>query len=316
MKYCILYTTILALSLSVAACNVFDGLYEEGVSSDPEVLLSDGRTALQDGRIDDAVVHLAKAHDKQPANIEIRVELASALLTQHKIDVLLISDLADEIGAGEDGPSKQGGCSEERSCHFDCFAAKSATPFSYRDSDAYLRLEETLDVLEQVDELVGVPLEELGAEPGRRFETEEARRDLFEALVAKIEQTHPTEDARGIAASLLLDAGITKLSTTLADLERSAEINEITLYHVQRVDGSKYVSYCGENVDVFVTGTMCLTRSSALFTLDMLETRLENFASLADSETSSMAADLVDAGHELFDGMSSEFEADCDSAGA
>ena len=312
MRYCILYTTILAFSLTIAACNVFDGLYEEGTSSDPDVLLSDGRTAAQDGRIDDAVVHLTKAHDKQPENIEIRVELASALLTQHQIDVMLISDLADEIGAGKNAPSKQSGCTDERSCNFDCFAAKSATPFSYRDSEAYVRLEETLDVLEQVDGLVGAPLEDLGAEPGRRFDSEEARRDLFEALVAKIEQTHPSEDARGIAASLLLNAGITKLSTTLADLERSAEEHDVTLYHVERADGSEYVSYCGENVDAFVTGTMCLASSSALFTLDMLETRLDNFSSSGSAEASSMAAELVDAGHELFDGMSEEIDGRCD----
>ena len=311
MRYFILYTSILAFSLTIAACNVFDGLYEEGASSDPEVLLSDGRTAIQDGRIDDAVAHLTKAHDKQPANIEIRVELASALLAQHKIDVMLISDLADDIGAESGASSKQGGCTDERSCHFDCFAAKSATPFSYRDSDAYLRLEETLDVLEQVDNLVGAPLEELGAVPGRRFDSEEARQDLFEALVAKIQQTHSTEDARAIAASLLLNAGITKLSTTLADLERSADEHDITLYHVERADGVEYVSYCGENVDMFVTGTMCLATSSANFTMDLLETRLENF-STGSAETTSMAAELVDAGHELFDGMSEEVDGRCD----
>ncbi len=300
-----------AFSLSVAACNVFDGLYEEGTSSSSDVLLSDARTAIEDGRVDDAVRHLTKAHERHPKNVEVRVELATALLTQHKIDVLLISDLANQIEGEIDGASKQSNCSEEHSCHFDCSAAKSARPFSYKDSEAYRTLEEALDVLEQVDVLVSIPLEELGAEPGRRFDTEEERRALFEALVTKIEATNPSENPRRIAATLLLDAGITTLSTTLTDLEKSATELDITLYNVERMDGSKYVSYCGADVDSFVSGTMCLVRTSALFTLDLLETRLENFSSESASETASMAADLVDTGHELLDGLNSEIEAEC-----
>lgn len=87
----------------------------------------------------------------------------------------------------------------------------------------------------------------------------------------------------------------------------------VTLYHVERMDGSKYVDYCGDDVESFIAGTMCLASSSALFTLDMLETRLENFTADTGSGTSSMASELVDAGHELFDGLTSELDADCGS---
>ncbi len=304
-----------ALSFSVAACNVFDGLYEEGSSSSPKVLLSDARTAMQDGRIDDAVAHLSKAHKSQPANIEVRVELASALLTQNKIDVMLIKDLADEIeGESEPaGASKTSNCNEALSCNFDCNAAKSAEPFSYKDSNAYKRLAAALDVLERVDELVTTPLDELGAVAGRRYDTAEQRKELFEALVAKIEETNPDENARRIAATLLLDAGITRLSMTLTDIEESASELNVTLYHVERMDGTKYVDYCGNDIDSFITGTMCLASSSALFTLDMLETRLENFSSGSGSHASSIASELVDAGHELFDGLTSEIKSECGS---
>lgn len=302
-----------ALSLSVAACNVFDGLYEEGTSGNPKILLSDARIAIQDGRIDDAVVYLKKAHDKQPGNIEVRVELASALLTQNKIDIMLIKDLADEI-EGEvesDGASKRLNCNDALSCNFDCNAAKSVTAFSYKDSDAYRQLAEAIEVLEQVDVLVSVPLEDLGAEPGHRFDTKEERKALYDALVAKIEATNPEENARSIAATLLLNAGITRLATTLTELEDSATELNVTLYHVERPDGSKYVDYCGDNVESFITGTMCLASSSALFTLDMLETRLENFTADTGSETTSMTNELVDAGHELFDGLTSDLESEC-----
>lgn len=314
MKTTIALFFAITLSLSMAGCNVFDGLYEEGTSSSPEILLADARIAMVDGRVDDAVVHLSKAHEKQPNNIEVRVELASALLTQNKIDVMLIKDLAGEIESeGETGgASKRLNCSDAFSCNFDCNAAKSVAPFSYKDSNAYRKLAAALDVLERVDVLVSVPLEELGATSGRRYDTKEERKELFEALVAKIAETNPQQNARRIAAMLLLDAGITRLSTTLTNLEESSTNLNVTLYHVERMDGSKYVDYCGDDIESFISGTMCLASSSALFTLDLLETRLENFTD-SRSQATSMASDLVDAGHELFDGLTSEIKSECGS---
>jgi hypothetical protein len=305
----------LTFSLCLSACNVFDGIYEEGSSSEPAVLLADARHAIRDGRLDDAVEYLNKAHERQPGNIEIRVELASALLTLNAIDVMLIAELADEIEGDEIGGEREwiskAGCPDDLVCNFDCGSAKSATPFSYGDSDAYRRLEEALHVLEQVSALVGVTLDELGAVPGSRFLTRADRKELYDALVDRIAEEHPREKARRLATTLLLDAGIASLSTTLASIEQSASANEITLYHVEQADGGKIVDYCGPDVAQFITGTMCSATSSAHFTLDMLKTRLENFASNRSSESGSIATELIDAGHELFDGLTSGVQSSC-----
>ena len=307
-----LFLLALLLPLSLTACNVFEGLHEEGENYEPSAILEDARVASQEGRFDDAVDYLERAHDRQPENIEIRVELASALLTLNEIDVLLIAELADEIEGDERQASKITGCPDDLQCSFDCGAARSARPFSYRDSDAYLRVENALHVLEQVNELVGVPLAEIGAVPEDRTYPEADRKQLFDTLVAKIAETHPHQKARRMAATLLLDASIASIATILAEIEQSAASSEITLYHVEGEDGAKTIEYCGKKVDEFIAGTMCPVITSAEFTLDMLKARVENFTSDGTSQRNSIATELIDAGHELFDGLKAGVGSSCD----
>lgn len=303
------------LSFCLSACNVFEGIYEEGSSSEPAVLLADARNAISDGRHDDAVQYLNKAHEKQPGNIEIRVELASALLTLNKIDVMLIAEVADDIeGDEKEGDAEwtsKAGCPDDLECNFDCGSAKSATPFSYGDSDAYRHLEEVLNVLEQVNALMRETLDELGSVAGSRFLTRADRKQLYDALVDRIAEEHPSDKARRLASTLLLDAGIASLATTLVSIEQSASANGINLYHVEQADGGKIVDYCGADVEQFITGTMCPATSSAHLTLDMLKTRVENFASNRTSDSGSIAMELIDAGHELFDGLTSSVQSSC-----
>ena len=303
---------VLAAALVLGACNVFEGLYEEGESEDPKVLLNDARAAIQDGRVDDAVAHLSVAHEKEPDNIEVRAELASAILVQNEVDVMLIKDLADDIRlALEGGASKSGGCPEDVPCNFDCSVAKSVTPFSYEEFDAYQRLEKVLDALKKVDALVQQPLTELGATPGTRFDTPEKRKELFNGLVAKIQVTSSSSNARRIAGTLLMAAGITKLATTLAEIEQAAQRNKIQLYSVESISGSKFIDYCGRDVDQFVVGTMCPATSIAYFTLDMLAARAENLS--AGSSEAGVSRELVEAGNDLFDEITTEVQTQCGS---
>lgn len=305
------FSVIFGSCILLAACNVFDGLYDEGSSSEVNVLIADAGAAIQNGRTGDAVAYLRKAHQVDPADIEVRVELASALLLHHKIDVLLVAELAHDTGPDTDSASKGVSCPDDVSCSFDCAAMKSVTSFSYKDSKAYLRLEQTLSVLEEIDELVTVPLEDLGAHQGKRFRTQVERRLLFDALVDRISKDHPRDKARRLATTLLLDVGITKLSTTLTTVQQSASAHEVTLFHVHRLDGSHAIDYCGVNVEEFIGGTMCTVKTAAHYTLDMLETRLENFTVDGATDQSSIGADLIEASHELFDGMISGVSGKC-----
>lgn len=305
------FALAVSISLSLAACNVFDGLYEEGGSGEPRELLEDARIATQDGRIDDAVEYLREAHEKQPESIEVRVSLASALLTQNEIDVMLIAELAEEIGSAEDDDASDVGCPDDLVCSFDCATVRSAKPFSYGDSDAYRRLMAASSALEQVSGLMSVPLEDLGAKPGNRLSTSDDRKQLYDSLVETLSEMHRQERARQLASTLLLDAGITRLASALATIEESSAANGISLFLVERTNGSKVVNYCGADVEQFLTNTMCPVTSSALFAVDLLETRAENFTSNTDSNPSSIAGDLVEIGHELFDGLSTEEESTC-----
>ncbi len=305
------FALAVSISLSLAACNVFDGLYEEGGSGEPRELLEDARIATQDGRIDDAVEYLREAHEKQPESIEVRVSLASALLTQNEIDVMLIAELAEEIGSAEDDDASDVGCPDDLVCSFDCATVRSAKPFSYGDSDAYRRLMAASSALEQVSGLMSVPLEDLGAKPGNRLSTSDDRKLLYDSLVETLSEMHRQERARQLASTLLLDAGITRLASALATIEESSAANGISLFLVERTNGSKVVDYCGADVEQFLTSTMCPVTSSALFAVDLLETRAENFTSNTDSNPSSIAGDLVEIGHELFDGLSTEEESTC-----
>lgn len=303
------------LCIFIAACNVFDGLYDEGASSDPVDLIADARAAMKDGRSDDAVAYLRKAHLADPGSIEVRVELASVLLMHHKIDVLLVAELAHDVGPETESTSKSSYCPDDVACNFDCTAMKSVTSFSYKDSNAYLRLEQVLGVLEEIDRLVMGPLVDLGAEPGKRFRTRADRRALYDALVDHIAEHHSRDKARRLAATLLLDLGITKLSKTVTNIQQSAAARDVTLFHVHRMDGTHVIDYCGPDVEQFITGTMCTVKASAYFTLEMLEARLENFTAEADADQSSIATELVEAGHELFDGLTSGVEGKCGTDG-
>ncbi|MEX1055608.1 MAG: tetratricopeptide repeat protein [Rhodothermales bacterium] len=292
--------------LLLGACNVFEGLYEEGTSEDTEVLLTDARSAIQDGRVDDAVEHLSKAHENEPDNVEVRAELASALLAQNNIDIMLIKDLADDIRlALEGGASKNAGCPEDTQCNFNCAIAKNVTPFSYKDSEAYQRLESVLAVLRQINALVQQPLTELGATPGIRFDTKEKRAELFAKLVSKIQDGNGSGNSKRIAGTLLLSAGITKLATTLAEIEQAAEERDVQLYQVESISGSTFIDYCGREVEAFVDAVMCPATSTALFTLDMLSARAEN------SGENALSNELLESGHELFDEFTLEVQNQC-----
>ena len=302
--YLIVFTV--ALAILVGACNVFEGLYDEGTSENTQVLLTDARAAIQDGRVDDAVDHLTKAHENEPDNVEVRAELASALLTQNDIDVMLIKDLADDIRlALEGGASKNAGCPEDVRCNFNCAVAKSVTPFSYKDSDAYQRLAAVLAVLRQIDALVQQPLSNLGATPGIRFDTKEKRAELFSMLVSSIEAKNPSANSQRIAGTLLLSAGITKLATTLTEIEQAAAERDVQLYHVESLSGSTFIDYCGREVEAFVDTIMCPATSTAFFTLDMLAARAEN------SSGNALSNELLDSGHELFDEFTTEVQSQC-----
>lgn len=91
----------------LAGCNVFEGLYDEGGSDDPDVLIADADAALQRGESDKAVQYLEKAFEARPEDPVIRTKLSTALLQQADIDVITMVNLAQDVTGTQNG-SKTG----------------------------------------------------------------------------------------------------------------------------------------------------------------------------------------------------------------
>jgi hypothetical protein len=145
---CVAFATCLSL---VAGCNVFESFYEEGTSDDPEVLLDDARYALQKGDAAKAVVFLEKAYEKDSSNVEVRTELASALLQANDIDVLLLKDLAEYMTDGAGTGAGKGGFSS--ACTF-FGSPDAAARLQMELQPAYLSIVEHSEILDRVVTLV------------------------------------------------------------------------------------------------------------------------------------------------------------------
>ena len=87
--------------LFLSACNVFEGLGSDALSSDTEVLLSDGRSALGNGNTGEAVRIFERAVESAPSSTfngrAARLGLASAILQRAGIDVLTLERLVSNL---------------------------------------------------------------------------------------------------------------------------------------------------------------------------------------------------------------------------
>lgn len=101
---------LLAVLLVVAGCNVLDPVYDEG--GNVGALLDDARHARSNGDFERAAALLEEAHEQDPANAEVRLELAGTLLQREGLNSLdLVSQVvdfvqtyeADEAGAAARG---------------------------------------------------------------------------------------------------------------------------------------------------------------------------------------------------------------------
>ena len=120
-KACVMLVLLLALT---AGCNVYEGLYEEGESDNPEVLYDDARIALQQNRPEEAVDHLRKALSFTPDSDvllrkRIQIKLASAVLQVQQINALSLSRIVDTFnGSSVNGDGLALGKSQSETCLF------------------------------------------------------------------------------------------------------------------------------------------------------------------------------------------------------
>lgn len=277
----------------IAGCNVYEGLYEEGDSDDPEALYEDARLALQQNRPAEAVEHLRNALDHtEESDVllrkQIQITLASAVLQVEDINVLSLRRM---ITTFNDAPLQTTtlGKVQNQVCLFP--PAYHRTPF---------------------DPATSIDVEHLNSPDG------EAALAESQALIARVFAAEATTPAPVFACSdSALDAGIaalqgqglapTAIAEALVDyaVARSTEAylnimaagnGEATFFHVTSPTGDRYVGQCFSSTP---TCNRAITETLRDLTLIDCTTRvLQRRAALLGSSSAQELADEARTSYE------------------
>lgn len=146
----------LAACLLVVGCddNVFSGLNSEGTSDDPQVLLADARAALVQGDTAQAIDYLERAHEVDPDNAEVRVELVGTKFEKHDVDLLTIREIGEYIANSNKATATAKAGEPYYVCSFE--GDPSTYPaFDYAQAPAFQRLAELSGLFEEAITLLG-----------------------------------------------------------------------------------------------------------------------------------------------------------------
>ena len=230
-----------------AGCNVFEGLYEEGASDDPIVLIADADIALERGDTQAAVSYLEKAVQQDPNNIRARAKLSSTILKRDRIDVLLLRSVVDDFLP--DGSASKSG-SQRQACRYTDGPGVSATPIDYRTSSEYQQLLAAVASL-QAAQANGLRLiEAVTASTSQnlspsRYATAAARTQLFNAVSGSIQtEGLPESIARSEAAAFLIAFGLAEFTISILDLDSDLTTNQIQWVRLTRNGADAGLSIC------------------------------------------------------------------------
>jgi tetratricopeptide (TPR) repeat protein len=287
-----LTSTLLVCVLLVAGCNVYEGLYEEGASDNPEVLLEDGRNALQQKRPTEAVAYLRKAlekaQDKPVLRKQIEIKLATAVLQEYEIDALSFSRIARKL-SGDDAAGKViASKTQSQTCNFPEHHGR--TTFDPRGGIDFERIDSKggAEALEEAQTLIARVLsgDETTANP--TFPCEEA------ALNAAIANLQPTMSNAEIAEALVNYA---IALTTEAYLEIvAAGGNDASFYYATPPGGTDYIGTCFTNAQS-CENTIASTAAN-LSRFDCSTRIFQKRAELLDSSNAEELANLAREGYE------------------
>lgn len=287
-----LTSTLLVCVLLIAGCNVYEGLYEEGASDNPEVLLEDGRNALQQKRPTEAVAYLRKAlekaQDKPVLRKQIEIKLATAVLQEYEIDALSFSRIARKL-SGDDAVGKViASKTQSQTCNFPEHHGR--TNFDPREGINFERIgsDAGAAALEEAQTLIARVFngDETTANP--TFPCEE------EALNAAIANLQPTMSNAEIAEALVNYA---IALTTEAYLEIvAAGGNDASFYYATPPGGADYIGTCFTNAQS-CEDTIASTAAN-LSRFDCSTRIFQKRAELLDSSNAEELANLAREGYE------------------
>ena len=279
---------VFCTTLLLSGCNVFETFYEEGTSSSAEVLMQDARAALERGDTEKAKAYLERAHENDPENAEVRVELSAVELRSSDVTILRIKELADyvqeasaEAGQGAvqaDARMEAHGTyafnNTNRTCNFDQARYPNPPVFDYTALEAFERIKQREAVLARVQEL------------------------LREVDGASLER-------RQHARLLLMDA-IVRIARTVLTLQDAADRAGVTLYRLSN-DAIGACANAGAVLEAFEGVLKCELVADLVRARDGLQQRLD----LLDNPRGSASAEILDVLDEAITRLDEQLALDC-----
>lgn len=282
------FLLLLCAALLFGGCNVFESFYEEGSSNSAEVLMQDARAALERGDTEKAKAYLERAHENDPENAEVRVELSAVELQTSDVTVLRIKELADylreadqTIGQGTYAATRALQAhgtytfsNTGRRCNFDREQVPAPPVFDYTTLEAFQRIVQQDAVLARVQELLR---EVDGASLNRRQH-----------------------------ARLLLMDSIVRIARTTVTLQDAAERAGVTLYRLP----SNSIGACAttnELLNAFEGVLKCELVADLIRARDSLQARLD----LLDNPRGSASAEILEVLDEGISRLEAQVDLDC-----
>lgn len=279
---------VLCTALLLGGCNVFETFYEEGTSGSADVLLQDARAALERGDTEKAKAYLERAHENDPENAEVRVELSAVELQSSDVTVLRIKELADYVreasGEADLGASPFATSIEAHGtytfnntdlvCNFDRAQHPAPPVFDYTALEVFQRIKQQEAVLARVQELL------------REVDGESLSR-------------------RQHARLLLMDS-IVRIARATLTLQDAAEQATVTLYRLPNETIGACAS-ASDVLDAFEGVLKCELVADLIRARDGLQQRLL----LLDNPRGSASAEILDVLNEAITRLETQVDLDC-----
>ncbi len=279
----------------VAGCNVYEGLYEEGESDSPEVLLQDARIALQQDRPEEAVDHLRKALTYTPADDvrlrkQIQIKLASAVLQVEDINALNLERIADIMSRSTSSSAAFApGKSLGQTCLFPQSHVREAFDPTAGIDVERLRSTVSQQALEESQTLVARVL----------TGDETLSTPTFQCDDTALDQDIAALQAQGLTnaeiAEALMNYTVANTTTTYLDIVNAGG-GDASFFYVTPPAGDDYIGICFTSVPM-CNSTVAETTTS-LTELDCSTRVLENRAALLNSTSAQELADLAREGYD------------------
>lgn len=293
---------LFAAALIFSGCNVFEGLYESGLSSNPVVLMADAEQAMQQGKPEKAVQILEKAVEKtQPKTVErskAQINLSTAKMAAASVSVMQIQRVIEGFN---DRIEKGSGKSSGKMLGFAGAVCSFSAPdvqleeITLSEIDGYTHISGKHEVLAEVQRLVNEALH-ITSKPGPQFDVQ-----------ARIDSLRNAGLAQADIATALLNSALAYASSSYTHIVESGG-DRIHWYRVRSAgSGDYYLGYCAPTQQVIedVKDETACSMSDIAFSVRLLRARARFY------DAGSLAHEIADKAQEGYDKLQEELDGTC-----